>query len=106
MRGDAKGPRRFVEGLVRRPERAMGQKAASEQVDVNPAETAPMEAMVLQQMKEFRLVGHFRLRQRIEQTENLAPVPEPPTRQFADHKGMAEHLAFIEQLLEPGMSAA
>ena len=75
-------------------------------MNVDPSETPAIEPVHVDEMQQFGMVGDAGLGNCQEKTQDLASVLEPPTRQLANHEGMANHMSAIQQRSQPRLTSA
>lgn len=73
---------------------------------VDPPETAPHETVRLDERQDLPVVGERPARQGRQQLEDLAPAPQGPARELADHEGMTRDFFGLEAGGERSVAAA
>ena len=97
---------RLPKCLVRCPQLAGGQEDTAEEMDVDPAEAGPIEAMLLHKTQQLIVVSDRRLGQSREQAQDLNTIVDAPANKLADDEGMTKHLPGFEQGPEPRVTTA
>jgi len=91
------GTRRPGQALVKGPDRRAGDAGGCQQVDVDPADSLPVQLPALEKSEHFIVPGKGRLRQRGEEGEDLPPVPQVPAGEFPQDEPVAQNPFFAEQ---------
>jgi len=104
--GDTQPARCVLECSVRRPEIARGEEPAPQEVNVDPTQAPAKEAVLVNEVQQFGVIGDPTLGQRRQEPQDLAPIPEAAASQLANDKGMAQHLSGIEHRRKPGFPPA
>jgi hypothetical protein len=66
-------------------------------VHVNPTKAGSVEIVLIDKRQRFTVFRHDGCRENGEQSQYLSPIAEIDTREFANHKGVADDLAGSEE---------
>jgi len=97
LRGYAQAASRLGQTTIPGPQALAGQCYRREQMDIDPAQTAPHQLVGLDERKNFFVLHRRRLREVQQEPQDLAPAIQPAAGKFADNERMAEHGLFQEQ---------
>jgi hypothetical protein len=75
-------------------------------MDIDPAEAAPEQLVILNEAKRFFVGDRHGAGQELQQLQHLGPVPELPAGKLPDDERVAENLPVKQQPLQTLMRSA
>jgi len=72
----------------------------------NSADAPAHQLVALDQLQHFRIAGHRRCRQALQQLQELLAIAQIAAGQFADHPGMDQRLTLLQEPGETGQATA